>query len=63
MLKEGKPVYVMVEPWQKESPGLNWIFKNFEAQKITDVGMDARANFFLYRILVQKQQELLIPPL
>lgn len=63
MLKEGKPVYVMVEPWQKTNVGLEWIFKNFEAQKITDVGVDPRANFFLYRILAQKQQQLMIPPL
>ncbi|HLP59466.1 MAG TPA: phospholipid carrier-dependent glycosyltransferase, partial [Candidatus Deferrimicrobium sp.] len=62
MLKEGKPVYVMVEPWQKENPGLKWIFKNFKIKKITDVGMEAWSGFFLYRIMEQKYQELLMPP-
>lgn len=63
MLKEGKPLYVLVEPWQKDSLGVIWIFKNFEAQKMVDVGVDARANFFLYRIIEQKYQDILIPPL
>ncbi|MCU0286393.1 MAG: hypothetical protein MUF15_08330 [Acidobacteria bacterium] len=63
MLKEGKPVYLVVEPWQKENPGLKWIFKNFKMKKITDVGIDAWSGFFLYHILEQKNQKILMPPL
>jgi hypothetical protein len=63
MIKEGKPVYVVVEPWQKETPGIKGIFKNFKVKKITDVGWDSWAGFYLYRVLAQKQQVLDIPPL
>jgi hypothetical protein len=62
MLKQGKPVYILEEPWHKENLGLKWILKNFETEKLTDVGVDSHVNFFLYRILAQKQKEILIPP-
>jgi hypothetical protein len=63
MLKEGKPVYLVVEPWQKKNLGLKAIFKNFRVRKITDVGIDAWTEFYLYRVQAQKQQVLDIPPL
>ncbi|MDQ1352233.1 MAG: hypothetical protein QG657_2539 [Acidobacteriota bacterium] len=63
MLKEGKPVYVAVEPWQRETPGIKGIFDNFKVRRITDVGTESWPGFYLYRILSQKYQVLKVPPL
>lgn len=63
LLKEGKPVYLAVEPWQKKNLGVQWIFKNFKLKKIANVGIETWSDFFLYRIMKQKYQDLLIPPL
>ncbi|MGE5342865.1 MAG: ArnT family glycosyltransferase [Candidatus Omnitrophota bacterium] len=56
MLKQGRPIYIAVEPWNKDTIVIKRIFENFTCEKVTDLG--GWADFFLYQLIAQKDKEL-----
>lgn len=57
-LKEKKTVYLLVEPWTKDSVVVKKIFENFTLE-IT-AKLDTFENFFLYKVTGQKQKDLIL---